>query len=883
MRALPDPRDSSSSEARLRHRSCWVPPRREHPRSVELLMVVGAVTFLTLVALGLPSTSMGSTEPRSTPATSGAPEEPSASTTVPRAGAAPGSAGWENFTPATLPSSRYGEAVGYDGADGYLVLFGGQGFAGGVTPLDDTWAYHNGTWTNITATAGTPPPGRAYAYLVYDAKDGYLVLVGGMCPGAVSCNDTWEFHGGRWSPLRAAPVDPAAGEPIAAYDSTDGYVVTANCDPSATYRFSGGNWSNTSVAAPPGCSAAISDDPANHGVVFDGGLQGNVYNATWLFSAGNWTNVTSTSGSPPSGIAAATQSIACYDPDLGAVVQVGPGARLNYSNLGTALTSLYNGTWTNATGPLAPPWDVYPGFAWDPEVDGAVLVDLAWAPSVWVFSSHPALVDLSISTTTPVVDVGASDGFSATFLGGTPPFALAWTFGDGATGTGATVQHAYSSPGTFLVGVTVVDGTNSSTNTATTVQVVPALTAAPTATPDPTEVGVGTTFAAGLTGGAGSSTYNWTFGDGSSSDAAVAEHTFRAAGTYAVNVTASDYGGSVTRASVSLTVAPALSVSISMDPAAPDLGQLTNFSANISGGVGSYRISWAFGDGGIGGNLSQISHIYTTDGPFDPVVTVIDSAGGRANASTTVNIALNLSVIGNWSMGAAPLPVSFGSHVRGGHPGYRYAWSFGDGATSAVAAPSHTYDEAGYFQANLTVTDSAGTTARASWPLYVAVGGVALEVGVVATPGEIAPGGSFVVTAQPAGGTGGYVLNWSTGSASCVTSGLASLRCTTSGAAQYTVGVVVTDGSGAEALGSAVVVAGTPATLGPASSAAILSPLETGVLVGVALGAALALCGVLVTGRHGRRVRPRGSVHSDSPAGADADSSNEPEPFDDLV
>jgi PKD repeat protein len=43
----------------------------------------------------------------------------------------------------------------------------------------------------------------------------------------------------------------------------------------------------------------------------------------------------------------------------------------------------------------------------------------------------------------------------------------AWTFGDGATGTGATPSHVYKSPGTFTIGLTVGDG-RGGTNSAST-------------------------------------------------------------------------------------------------------------------------------------------------------------------------------------------------------------------------------------------------------------------------------------------------------------------------------------------------------------------------------------------------------------------------------
>ncbi|HEV2449654.1 MAG TPA: PKD domain-containing protein [Thermoplasmata archaeon] len=785
-----------------------------------------------------------------------------------------------------LPSLRYGQAVAYDSGDGYLVLFGGLAAPPSGGYLNDTWIYQNGSWTNVSASVGPAPPARAYASLVSDARDGYLVLVGGTCVKGNFCNDTWEFSGGQWHAGGAAPINPGSSDTVAVYDSTDGYLLMADCATHAAHRFSAGVWSSVPGTTPRGCSPAMSDDPANHGVLFDGGEQGGYYGGTWLYSSGNWTNVTATSGPMDNLSFALSESIAAYDPQLGAVLQLSPaGYRIGSSGLGTTFTYTYNSTWTNITGPVAPPWDSYPGLAWDPSAGGVVLVDLEASPSLWIFTAHPAIVDAAAKATLAVADVGIVDTFAATFYGGTGPFGYSWSFGDGTTGTGASPAHAYSALGTYTVTVQITDSAGDSATASTTVQVVQDLVAAPSALPNPTEVGLSTQFSAGLSGGVAPEQYGWAFGDGSTSATAGPSHTYSKAGKFVVNLSASDSVGSRANASFGLVVDPALSVSLSVNPAAPDLGQLTNFTANVTGGVGAYRYSWVFGDGGTGGNLSRIAHVYTTDGPFTAAVTVRDGAGAITSATATLNIALNLSIVGSWSMGAAPLPVSFGSHVQGGRPGYAYYWEFGDGATSSLPSPAHTYAQAGFYQATLTVTDAAGTTAQAIWPLYIAAGGEPLGVAVVAAPSQVAVGGVFVVSAQPAGGVGGYALHWSTGAAVCAATGIASERCTEGSAGQYTLSVVVTDGAGQQAQGSSVVAAGGPITSGIHPTPANGLPSLTVALLGVAAGAAVALGGVAIA----QRIRLRRSAPEEKgppaspPENGGPDSGEGADPFEDLI
>lgn len=64
--------------------------------------------------------------------------------------------------------------------------------------------------------------------------------------------------------------------------------------------------------------------------------------------------------------------------------------------------------------------------------------------------------------------------------------------------------------------------------------------------------------------------------------------------------------------------------------------------------------------------------------------------------------------------GYAPLTVNFHVTVEGGSQPYSYSWSFGDGSTSTLQNPTHTYQTQGNYTASLTVTDAKGNSATGS-------------------------------------------------------------------------------------------------------------------------------------------------------------------------
>ncbi len=132
----------------------------------------------------------------------------------------------------------------------------------------------------------------------------------------------------------------------------------------------------------------------------------------------------------------------------------------------------------------------------------------------------------------------------------------AWSFGDGATGTGATASRTYAVAGTYNVTLTVTDNRGATNAVTKAVTVSAAPNVAPVAAFTSSTSGLAVTV-----DGATSSdpdgtivSYAWGFGDGSTGSGATASRTYAAAGTYNVTLTVTDNRGGTNAITKSVTV-----------------------------------------------------------------------------------------------------------------------------------------------------------------------------------------------------------------------------------------------------------------------------------------------------------------------------------------
>jgi len=140
---------------------------------------------------------------------------------------------------------------------------------------------------------------------------------------------------------------------------------------------------------------------------------------------------------------------------------------------------------------------------------------------------------------------------------------------------------------------------------------------------------------------------------------------------------------------------------------APFTVQFTGEGIDSDGNIKSYF--WDFGDGS-NSSLENPSHTFNDSGTYNVTLTVTDNGGGKGFSTKKIYVSSNISptasVSVSLSSGEVPLTVSFiglGSDEDGFIDSY--SWNFGDGSTSNLQNPSHTFTLPGIYSVQLTVTD----------------------------------------------------------------------------------------------------------------------------------------------------------------------------------
>lgn len=307
---------------------------------------------------------------------------------------------------------------------------------------------------------------------------------------------------------------------------------------------------------------------------------------------------------------------------------------------------------------------------------------------------------------------------------GTSIVSRSWTFGDGngATPSTAGISHIYTLPGSYNVKLVVTDNVGCKDSLKKNNYIEARHPSAGFAADD-TSACIGQTINfANNTTGVATLTYEWSFGDNTSSTAATPTHQYAATGTYTVRLIATDASGckdTMTKTNYITITKP--DAAFAMDDTLAICPPLFVNFTNQSTGATAYN--WNFGNNNTSFAVNP-TNPYNNPGQYTIRLIAINSQGCTDTAYHTAYVlgyggALSYSPLS----GCSPLTVNFSASVSNVPS---MVWDFNDGVTAPGTGGtiSHTYLIPGAYVPKLIISDGNGCLASNNGNDTIKVDGV---------------------------------------------------------------------------------------------------------------------------------------------------------------
>jgi len=203
----------------------------------------------------------------------------------------------------------------------------------------------------------------------------------------------------------------------------------------------------------------------------------------------------------------------------------------------------------------------------------------------------------------------------------------------------------------------------------------------------------------------------WDFGDTRTSTTRNPTHVYDTEGTYTVSLTVSNANGEDTEVKTNyITVGGGNppNADFTADPRSGPASLSVAFTDLSTENPTSW--SWDFGDTRTS-TTQNPTHVYNNEGTYTVSLTAANAYGSDTETKTDYIVVssapppLDADFSANPRTGPAPLEVAFSDQSMGNLTSW--SWEFGDGATSDLENPTHTYQNAGTYTVALTVSDGS--------------------------------------------------------------------------------------------------------------------------------------------------------------------------------
>lgn len=226
--------------------------------------------------------------------------------------------------------------------------------------------------------------------------------------------------------------------------------------------------------------------------------------------------------------------------------------------------------------------------------------------------------------------------------------------------------------------------------------------------------------------GATIKTWNWNFGDGSSSILQNPAHIYNQAGNYITTLLVTNSNGctsTLDSQKVHIYAKPVAKFIVSNPDCATKAATFTDQSTSTEGKINSW--AWSFGDGAklVQTTNAPFQHIFKNPGSYN-VLLIVSTDLGCHSDSTIVPITIHPLPVPDFVLPEVCLSDTYASFTDKSsisdhsESSFTYSWDFGDAAansanpnTSTQKNPQHKYSNAAEYKVKLTVTSADGCSA----------------------------------------------------------------------------------------------------------------------------------------------------------------------------
>lgn len=306
---------------------------------------------------------------------------------------------------------------------------------------------------------------------------------------------------------------------------------------------------------------------------------------------------------------------------------------------------------------------------------------------------------------------------------------VSWIFGDGSKAEGDRVAHAFNKKGNYLVSTKVRSASGVIAELSTLVQILE-----PLQLPDLTFEGTEFSSNGQIVGEIPLTVhltpqtsipfvdFVWDAPEATELGSTQGElqAIYRKEGTYKLSMIAKDIESRVLRKSFTVSANPPSStLAIFMQPETGNAPLDVSFDASDSlvPGETITGFEWEFGDNSepdFGGAIAK--HTFLQAGTYIVRLNVRTTSGRQFTATKTLLVRapiLKACFTPSRTSGVAPMGVGFLTECITGTPA-AYQWDFGDGSTSTLSSPIHTFAVPGEYTVTLTVSDATGKNSKYS-------------------------------------------------------------------------------------------------------------------------------------------------------------------------